>query len=123
MEAVVKLTVSDYEKLQPTQKRQLIAAYQLPIRKTAHVLEFALLGLLLMFAWAQYPLRFSLRLTLSFTMALAVAILDETLQRGVSGRSSDFVDVGFDALGIILGAGLTLVFSRVRHGAKRKVKG
>ena len=116
VETVVKLAVNDFDKLPPAQKEQVIARYQIPVRKMAHVLEFALLGFLLSLTLAQYPLRLALRVPLVLLIALVIAVFDESFQRGVLGRGPAFTDLGYDMLGAVFGSVAAMVFKRVRRG-------
>lgn len=69
------------------------------IRKTAHLAEFASLGLLLSWLSALlagkwwYPL----------PMGVAVACIDETIQMFVPERGPALLDVGIDSFGVLMG--------------------
>ena len=65
------------------------------LRKGAHVVEYAILGALLLRAWGrELP---------SFLAAVAYAASDELHQHFVRGRHASPVDVAIDACGVTLG--------------------
>ena len=73
------------------------------VRKLAHFTEFAGLGFLVSFAMHLCPL-FKYRF-LNFAMFLvAIPFMDETIQKFVSGRSSQFSDMLIDGSGFLCGA-------------------
>lgn len=97
-----------------TEQRETLRTLQLPVRKMAHALEFALLGFLLMLAWAQYPIKRLKRMLFSLGMAALVALLDELYQRSVTGRGPSFTDIRIDIFGAACGILLFLVIIRRR---------
>jgi len=80
------------------------------VRKMAHVTEFAVLGALLWLRLSALQKR-TLR---AFLLGVAAGAVDETLQI-FSHRGSQVRDVGIDALGVLLGLGLTLLITRLRR--------
>jgi VanZ family protein len=74
------------------------------LRKSAHVTEYAILGLLLMRAIG--------REAPAFLLGIAYAITDEVHQHFVSGRHSSPLDVAIDSAGVLIGV---LVFVRARR--------
>jgi VanZ family protein len=73
------------------------------LRKVAHVSEFALLGLLLSFAAAQFERLRPWRFCVVLVLGIFVAGTDEFLQLFSDGRSCQFSDVGIDSLGVLIG--------------------
>jgi VanZ family protein len=69
--------------------------WDLVLRKLAHGAEYAILGALLLRALAR-PLA-------AFSGAVAYAATDELHQLFVRGRHASAVDVGIDALGVVVG--------------------
>jgi len=70
------------------------------LKKTAHIIVFAVLYLLLIkgfYKIGKYPLQ---SWKTVFIICLSYAILDELHQTAVSGRSGTVRDVGFDFIGI-----------------------
>ena len=84
------------------------------VRKTAHVLEYAALGLL-----ALRALRLSLAASLahvslgSLAIVLAVAATDELRQSFIASRTGSIVDVGIDLAGGALGVCLLVALHRI----------
>lgn len=77
---------------------------QFPIRKLAHMSEYAVLAMLLSLHLGCYVFkRKKLRLFLAWLLAVAYAATDETHQLFVDGRSGNFVDVCIDSAGAFLG--------------------
>ena len=75
-----------------------LGGWDLALRKTAHALEYAILGALLVRA---------LRMNrLSFALGLAYAVSDEIHQTFVPGRAGSPVDVAIDAVGLAAGVAL-----------------
>ena len=80
------------------------------LRKCAHVTEYAILGALLLAAFALL-LRALGREVPAFLGALAFAVSDEVHQHFVAGRHGSPVDVAIDAIGITFGL---LAWTRMR---------
>jgi VanZ family protein len=70
-------------------------AWDTLLRKTAHVVEFAILGALLLRALA--------RPVPALVAGVAYAVTDEFHQHFVTGRQGSPLDVAFDAVGVLLG--------------------
>jgi len=86
------------------------------LRKLAHFTEFACLGAL--FAWLLSM--FEKPVALAILFGVAVAALDETIQRFVPDRGPSLIDVLIDTSGAILGislllAGYVLFKKRAKH--------
>lgn len=89
------------------------------VRKTAHVLEFTALGGL----WYGYFLCSELKtrksVTLSFVISVLYAVSDEVHQYFVPGRAARIYDVGFDALGVVIGILLAeVIYRRIKRRNK-----
>ena len=72
-----------------------LGTWDLVLRKAAHVTEYAILAALLRRATGSYAWAFGL--------AVAYAASDELHQTFVRGRHGSPIDVGIDAIGILLG--------------------
>ena len=87
-------------------------AWDFAIKKTAHVIEYALLAaLMLRGARGESPLRPAHWLWAA-ALTLLYALTDEYHQTFVAGREGHLVDVGIDAVGVTIG--LTLRYWRTR---------
>ena len=73
------------------------------LRKTAHFLEFAGLGMCLSWLIRMASVKKQAWYGVPFFAGFLVACTDETIQRFVPGRSSRLFDVGIDTLGVITG--------------------
>lgn len=92
--------------------------WDLILRKGAHMLEFAVLFLLLWNAIRQ-PVRASgTAMALAGAISLLYAFSDEFHQRYVPGRSGTLRDVGFDAAGIMIMS--LIIFSTRSKRASRE---
>ncbi|MEG2173963.1 MAG: VanZ family protein [Oscillospiraceae bacterium] len=77
------------------------------IRKLAHAVEYALLGVCLLMAlraWTRHTLSY---LSGPLLIGLLVPVLDETIQLRTQGRSGEIADVLLDFLGVIFGLACT----------------
>ncbi|MHB0914957.1 MAG: VanZ family protein [Thermoleophilia bacterium] len=81
-----------------------LGAWDLVLRKAAHMFVFGVLTLLVWRALRQQGMRPSTALALGAVLSLAYAISDEYHQSFVSGRSGTVYDVGFDLTGILIAA-------------------
>ena len=72
------------------------------VRSVAHFAEFALLGALLLWCAASYTLEKE-GLLISLPLALAVPMIDETLQYFVANRGAEWKDVCIDMAGGVMG--------------------
>lgn len=80
----------------PTLPKSEIIWWDFLLKKTAHVIEYAILFLLLLRALGKK------HATLIFIIAILYAFSDEFHQSFVPGRTSRLSDVGFDTLGMII---------------------
>ncbi|SJZ38141.1 VanZ family protein [Anaerorhabdus furcosa] len=78
----------------------------LMIRKSAHFTEYAILGILIMYAVKTKPLFQSS--VVNFTVFFLVPITDELIQKFTPGRSCEIGDMFIDASGMIVGCLLVL---------------
>ena len=91
-----------------------IASVQLVIRKTAHMVEYAILSMLICRALAKrlvkwLPLR---ALGQAVLLSVAYAAFDEWHQSWSAERLGSPIDVGIDSFGAFIGAALFAWFSR-----------
>lgn len=86
------------------------------LRKMAHFAEYAALGILLMLTLRLFVQRVRERLAWPLLLGLMVAVVDETIQAYVPGRSSQVTDVILDFSGVAAGLALGwVVFLVVRR--------
>ncbi|MCI1665008.1 MAG: VanZ family protein [Atopobiaceae bacterium] len=88
------------------------------VRKTAHFLEYAALGILLVMAWRPRWRHPSATAVAAVLMGVAVPCVDETIQRFVPNRSGQLTDVLLDVCGMVFGllvaTGVRALVRRVR---------
>ena len=89
------------------------------IRKLAHVFEYLILGILVTIIVFDMNLKISYKYIYSFTIPLLVAIVDETIQTVIPGRSGNVLDVLIDSIGIIIGLIITVTIKTRRY---KKIK-
>lgn len=79
------------------------------VRKLAHFAEYCLEGLLLTLCLRVYTARFVRHISWPLLGGLLTAVTDETIQKYVSGRSSQLTDVWIDFAGVVAGLLVALV--------------
>lgn len=100
-----KLTTTIVELDSSVQDKEIdeVKAIRRFIRKSAHVVEFASLGMLLLWGCRMADLNGVGLYTLPLLGGLTTACIDETIQLFVPGRSSELMDVWMDAAGVMIG--------------------
>ena len=111
--------------LDMTEKQQLAMAEKIeyPVRKAAHMTEYAILGLL-SFAFYRGILKKEKRQFLSALLTAAVyAATDEFHQYFIPGRSAEVMDVCIDTLGASIGLAILFFTLKVvrKHCQKSKL--
>lgn len=127
---VAKKAVSVEEKLSgktyTAKERDVkIESMQFPIRKLAHMTEYAVLAMLLALHLGSYAFgskNLRLRLLLAWLIAAAYAATDEVHQLFVDGRSGSFVDVCIDSAGALFGIICFGIFCRSYMRHMRRIK-
>ncbi|MEI8233760.1 MAG: VanZ family protein [Verrucomicrobiota bacterium] len=91
-----------------------VETIQFIVRKGAHMSEYALLGVLLLYALAAGKGDARKWLSSAWMLSVAYAAADEFHQSFVPGRNASVVDVGIDAAGAALGLLAAAQFLRLR---------
>lgn len=92
------------------------------VRMLAHFGEFFILGLLVYLSIPIFKRNSKLYLSISSVIGVGVAILDETIQYFVPGRSMSLADIFLDAIGSLFGFwGTLLLFLFWKKKRKSKV--
>lgn len=86
------------------------------MRKLAHFSEFTLEGFLLMLCLRVYTRRFVRHVSWPMLGGMATALLDETIQLYVPGRTSSVRDVWIDFGGVIAGLFVALLLLLIVRG-------
>ncbi|MDO5293037.1 MAG: VanZ family protein [bacterium] len=90
-----------------------------PIRKTAHALEYTILGALVTGAYITDKRKLRTRILIPWIIATLYAASDEFHQLFVPGRSGQVTDVMIDSSGVICGV---LLMVCILHGIQKKRK-
>ncbi|NLN82579.1 MAG: VanZ family protein [Clostridiales bacterium] len=90
----------------------------LVIRKTAHFVEFAVLGTLLGITLKTYTKRVLKNIFVPLFIGLFTAVTDEFIQLYVDGRAGMVQDVVLDFTGMITGLGLAILVILLRQRRK-----
>lgn len=86
--------------------------YDFLLRKIAHMVEFAILTVLLWRALRGYDISLRKALIMGVILAIFYAAFDETHQLFVAGRQGSVRDVGIDTIGIFLTGGFLWLRNR-----------
>ncbi len=93
------------------------------IRKTAHFIEYFIIGgLLLSCAYSFDRFKTYRFMVQVLFFGLLTAVIDETIQLFSDGRSGQISDVWLDFSGVITGAGIMLLFYFIYTRTKKKDK-
>lgn len=112
-----RIVISMNEKLEmewSDAKMQNIAELmEFPIRKAAHMAEYAALGLLCFFFYKGYSAKIKRLYLWSLTTTFIYAISDEIHQYFVEGRAARFTDVCIDTLGAAIALLMVFAFFKI----------
>lgn len=96
-----KIFIRDFESKGAEYQQKFVSDADFYVRKTAHFLEFALLGILLFFATGSY--KYDKRWIIAFILTALYAVSDEIHQIFVPGRAGMILDVIWDSFGAFCG--------------------
>ena len=115
IEAVAAVTYPSFHELEPSLKQEIINSLQLPVRKLAHLLEYALLGCLLYFALESVNRRgiTKHKVLLALVCCFVLAVLDEWCQSLSPGRAPGAVDVMIDFAGAFAGICFGIISKKI----------
>lgn len=109
--------IDGFEDYTPAHQKQILHKMQHPVRKTAHMMEYALLGGLFCMALGRFP---AARYPGAWILAVACAALDEYHQTFVPGRSGELRDIAIDSAGALAGILFLLLLRLVWHSLKHR---
>lgn len=102
--------VDGFEEMDPEEQLAMEEALSFPVRKCAHLTEYAILGVLLSLTISSYVTDSDLQkvskwvtVTLPFIIGFLYAVSDEIHQLSVPGRSGQLRDVLIDSTGVLIG--------------------
>ncbi len=121
IEIIAEKVYPNFEDLSSFEQTEIVESFQFVVRKSAHIIAFALLGILSFLSFISYTkLRFLVRTLLSLLLSLLYAAGDEYHQRFVSGRSCELRDFLLDAAGIIGAILIACLFVKIIPPLRRK---
>lgn len=97
------LVITDYKKLSHERQEAFAEKIEHGVRKTAHALEYALLGILIVQVFISFCKIKGIYMVICFCMGASYAVTDEIHQLFVPGRSEQIGDVIIDSTGVLLG--------------------
>lgn len=106
--------------LSPEQVHELCSLLATPVRKSAHITEFTVLHLTVLFALFQWELPWKKWLKAALAVTVAYACTDEFHQIFVPGRAGMVTDVLIDSTGAALITALLWIAGRRREGRSGK---
>lgn len=131
-EAVVDWLYPNFDEMSAEEQTDVLDWWSHIIRKSAHLAEYTLLGLLCILAMGsirsdhkRQPLSASLTvLKIALTailIGIAYAASDELHQRFVSGRSGQLSDVLLDSCGVVAGVMLVYSSAKICNACQRRM--
>ena len=106
--------VPGFEQWNDTKQDNFADAIDHPIRKTAHAMEYAVLGLLTAGIFADGRKSWKWRMVLPWLIAAGYAATDEFHQLFVPGRSGQISDVLLDSAGALAGVWIMTGLAKIR---------
>ena len=106
--------VPGFEQWNDTKQDDFADAVDHPIRKTAHAMEYAVLGLLTAGIFADQKNLGKLRIFIPWLIAAGYAATDEFHQLFVPGRSGQISDVLLDSAGALAGVWIMTGLAKIR---------
>lgn len=118
---IQKFVFPHFSEYDPAKQAQIEHGISFIVRKTAHLTEYALLGIALRMhvsAWEAHRQR-KAPLILPYLIGSLYAASDEIHQMFVPGRSGELRDVLLDSLGVFLGVLLVSIWRKKHAKGKR----
>ncbi len=113
--------IEDYQEFPVEEQQRILSTLDFRVRKTAHYIEYMVLGLLLYLTSEFIFEQRSVRVAVVISIGVLQALLDEYHQFFVSGRNSQLADVVLDTFGVCTGV-LVIVFWSVLMKNKKEQK-
>lgn len=117
--AIGKATVVDFEEKSDEDLVDFLDRYRVMARKTAHVLEFALL-LILFFMAMPFSISIKIRYIVAVLWTILYAISDEIHQSFIPGRTGLISDVFIDTGGALIGILVIFAFRIISVRSRRE---
>lgn len=112
-----EVLVPDFKTLSAEEQEKIAEKIDYPIRKTAHTMEYAVLGGLLVLMYGSYGIIGKKGMAYGILTGVAYAMTDEIHQLFVPGRSCQVTDVLIDSAGVLFGSviGVLIFISTVKQ--------
>lgn len=99
-----EVLVPDFKALSSEEQEAIAEKIDYPVRKTAHAMEYAVLGGLLVLMYGSYEIIGKKGMAYGILTGVAYAMTDEIHQLFVAGRSCQVTDILIDSAGVIFGS-------------------
>lgn len=119
-ETIVSIITPGFEELPETEQQALVEAWHEPVRKLAHLTEYAILGCLLAASLYLTGIPMKASALSAAAISLVYAVSDEWHQSFVEERGPGVGDVFIDLAGAVLGVAVLLVLYLVVRRIYRK---
>ena len=113
-----QLFITDFEEWSNEEQTAFAERIEYPVRKGAHMTEYAILGILILCSWDFNKHSFKKMSSCSWLLGTLYAASDEFHQLFVEGRSGQLTDVIIDSIGVMIG----VLFIAFIYRKKRKRK-
>ena len=116
------LFVSGYDDMTSEEQIMMAEDRDHPLRKAAHMAEYAVLGALVITTLDSMKKPLKHRYFAAFAVSALYASTDEFHQYFVPGRSAEIKDVAIDCAGVLVGILLYLLITRIIREVKKRRK-
>lgn len=96
-------------------KIELMETFQKPIRKLAHMTEYMVLAITVMFALCVDGMKGKKRILVAALISIGYACTDEFHQLFIEGRSGQIIDIFVDSIGVFVGVGIFNLIYRIMY--------
>ena len=120
-QSIAEVTVPNFEQKPAAEQKNIVRRFQFPVRKIAHLTEFASLGGLIFLFLLTWRKKVLLRYGASLLVTVLYAVSDELHQKFSSGRAPQVTDVLIDAAGAFIACSIILLIWFVTRRYKKKI--
>lgn len=108
---LITVFFSKFDSMPLDDQTQLVNTITFIVRKSAHFLEYFILGLLATLIMLTYDVKHKLKAIMSVVFCLLYATSDEIHQYFVEGRACRFTDICIDAAGSVVAIVITILIA------------
>ena len=117
-----KVFVAGFEDMSYDEKMEFADKIDHPVRKAAHVTEYAILGFFVMGIVYSSSMSWWLQVITAWAIATLYAASDEFHQLFVSGRSGEIKDVLIDSTGVVIGVLIGMLIFKMYYKRRDQKK-